>query len=308
MSSTTAVDYLQGGPAGGHQPPRRSRSRCPPTSTPQISPESPTGEIYRYSLQVLPRTRSGHDIYTLNDLKALQDWVLEREFRRVPRIIDVTSCGGTVKRYEVQPDPDRLRRYGITLAQLQNAMSNSNANVGGDYVIQGEVAMTVRSVGLIGGGQDPVTKVLGMKDPVEAAAILRAEEQRRLREIRRLVITSVNNLPIRVEDIVEGGRLLPGETGRPGRRRQPPDAAGPGRLLKRRSKAAADPESIRSAHGRRSATTSRTKVQCIVLLRKGEDSLPALKDVKAKVKELNDPNPAGCCPASRSSPTTTAPN
>ena len=82
--------------------------------TPQISPESPTGEIYRYILKV-PKDRSGHDIYTLNDLKALQDWVLEREFRTVPRIVDVTSFGGTVRRYEVQPDPDRLRRYGITL-------------------------------------------------------------------------------------------------------------------------------------------------------------------------------------------------
>ena len=51
----------------------------------------------------------------------MQDWVLEREFRSVPRIVDLTSFGGTVRRYEVQPDPDRLRRYGITLTQLQNA-------------------------------------------------------------------------------------------------------------------------------------------------------------------------------------------
>ena len=90
---------------------------------------------------------------------------MEREFRAVPRIVDVCSWGGTVRRYEVQPDPDRLRRYGITLAQLQAAISNSNATVGGDYVNQGQVAMTVRSVGLFGGGADPVTKVLGLKNP-----------------------------------------------------------------------------------------------------------------------------------------------
>ena len=140
--------------------------------TPAISPESPTGEIFRYVLKV-PKDASGNEIYTLNDIKAMQDWVLEREFRTVPRIVDLTSFGGTVRRYEVQPDPDRLRRYGITLGQLQATLTNSNATVGGDYITQGQVAMTVRSVGLFGGGLDPVNKVLGMKSPSAAAAILR---------------------------------------------------------------------------------------------------------------------------------------
>ena len=101
----------------------------------------------------------------------MQDWVLEREFRTVPRIVDVTSFGGTVRRYEVQPDPDRLRRYGITLAQLQTTLANSNATVGGDYLNQGQVAMTVRSVGLFGGGVDPVNKVLGLKSEVLADVV-----------------------------------------------------------------------------------------------------------------------------------------
>src|SRR5271157_756241 len=176
--------------------------------TPAISPESPTGEIYRYVLKV-PKDASGRELYTLNDIKAMQDWVLEREFRRVPRIVDVSSFGGTVRRYEVQPDPDRLRRYGITLGQLQATLANSNATVGGDYINPGQVAMTVRSVGLFGGGLDPVNRVLGLKSPSAAASILRAEELRRMREIRGLVIASVNNQPIRVEDVVEGGRLAP---------------------------------------------------------------------------------------------------
>ena len=76
----------------------------PANVTPAISPESPTGEIFRYVLRV-PKDRSGRDIYTLNDIKAMEDWVLEREFRTVPRIVDLTSFGGTVRRYEVQPDP-----------------------------------------------------------------------------------------------------------------------------------------------------------------------------------------------------------
>jgi len=104
----------------------------PPGVTPQISPANPIGEIYRYTLKS-PKNALGQDIYTLNDLKALQDWLVEREFRKVPRIIDVTSFGGTVKRYEVQPDPDKLKAKGITLNQLASALASSNANVGGDF-------------------------------------------------------------------------------------------------------------------------------------------------------------------------------
>src|SRR5215831_8763928 len=74
--------------------------QLPPGVTPQLSPETPTGEIFRYTLRS-PKDALGRDIYTLSDLKALQDWVLEREFRRIPRIADVTSSGGTVKRYEI---------------------------------------------------------------------------------------------------------------------------------------------------------------------------------------------------------------
>jgi heavy metal efflux system protein len=183
----------------------------PANVTPQISPESPTGEIYRYVL-TNPKDARGRGVYTLNDLKAEQDWVLEREFRTVQRIVDVSSQGGTVRRYEIQPDPDRLRRYGVTLMQLQNAIANANATVGGDYVNEGQVAMTLRSVGLFGGGTDPVTKVLGLNNPASAARILRAEEERRIKDIRALVITSVNNQPVRVDDVVEGGRAQsPGE-------------------------------------------------------------------------------------------------
>ena len=259
--------------------------------TPVISPESPTGEIYRYILRV-PKNRWGRDIYTLNDIKALQDWVLEREFRSVPRIVDVTSFGGTVRRYEIQPDPDRMRRYGITLSQLQTALLNSNATVGGDYLSQGQVALTVRSVGLFGGGADPVNKVLGLKSPEDAATILRTEELRRIRDIRGLVIASVNNQPIRVEDVVEGGRGLPGTIGvqgvvvshqtrlgrvgywRADRKEEPRyQERPPGSLL----------SLVDVGHD------EDDKVQCIVLLRKNEDTIPALKDVEAKVKEINDP-------------------
>jgi cobalt-zinc-cadmium resistance protein CzcA len=252
--------------------------------TPVISPESPTGEIYRYILKA-PKDPTGRDIYSLNDLKALQDWVLEREFRTVPRIVDITSFGGTVRRYEVQPDPDRLRRYGITLPQLQTALTNSNATVGGDYVSQGEVAMTVRSVGLFGGGMDPVNKVLGLRSPVAAASLLRAEEQRRIQDIRHLVVASVNNQPVRVEDVVEGGRISPGQLSELGVTVSHQTRLGRIGYWKADSeRPSSSPLSLADV-----GHDEDDKVQCIVLLRKNEDTIPALKDVKAKVKELNDP-------------------
>jgi cobalt-zinc-cadmium resistance protein CzcA len=253
--------------------------------TPAISPESPTGEIFRYILRA-PKDAAGREIYTLNDLKALQDWVLEREFRTVPRIVDVTSFGGTVRRYEVQPDPDRLRRYGITLAQLQTALANSNATVGGDYLNQGQVGLTVRSVGLFGGGKDPVDKVLGLKDPRSASALLRAEEARRVRDLRSLVIASVNNQPIRLEDVVEGGRVSlgqwPGEQGVVVSHQTRLGRVGYWKADSERP--LGSPLSLADV-----GHDEDDKVQCIVLLRKNEETLPALKDVKAKVEELNDP-------------------
>ena len=253
--------------------------------TPAISPESPTGEIYRYVLKV-PKDASGRELYTLNDIKAMQDWVLEREFRRVPRIVDVSSFGGTVRRYEVQPDPDRLRRYGITLGQLQATLANSNATVGGDYINPGQVAKTVRSVGLFGGGVDPVNKVLALKSPSAAASILRAEELRRIREIRGLVIASVNNQPIRVEDVVEGGRLapdqLPGEKGVVVSNQTRLGRIGYWRADRERS--SGSPLSLADV-----GHDEDDRVTCIVLLRKGEETMPALKDVEAKVRQINDP-------------------
>src|SRR6516165_3818053 len=254
----------------------------PANVTPAISPESPTGEIFRYVLKV-PKDASGKEIYTLNDIKAMQDWVLEREFRTVPRIVDVTSFGGTVRRYEVQPDPDRLRRYGVSLSQLQTALTNSNATVGGDYVNQGQVALTVRSVGLFGGGTDPVNKVLGLKNPREAARILRAEERRRIRDIRGLVIASVNNQPVRVEDVVEDGRASPGELAEQGVVVSHQTRLGRIGYWKADSdRLSGSPLTLVDV-----GHDEDDKVQCIVLLRKNEETLPALKDVKKKVEELN---------------------
>ncbi len=180
----------------------------PGALTPQISPASPIGEILRYTIYN-PKDSAGRPIYSLSDLKAVQDYVLQRELLRVPRIAGVTGVGGTVKRYEVQPDPDRLAQYRVSLAQLQNALGNANANGSGDNFTQGKQRnVVVRSLGLIGLGQDPHLATLSVHDPVRAASHLRIEEARRCREIRQVVVASVNNVPVRVDNLVEGGPIL----------------------------------------------------------------------------------------------------
>ena len=93
---------------------------------PTLSPTSPIGEIYRYML-----TGPG---YSLNELKATQDWLVTREIKQVPGIIDVTTFGGTTRQYQVIVDPARLLAHNVTLTQVVNAIQNSNANVGGDYL------------------------------------------------------------------------------------------------------------------------------------------------------------------------------
>jgi cobalt-zinc-cadmium resistance protein CzcA len=252
------------------------KQKLPQGVTPQISPETPTGEIYRYTLSS-PKSAFGRDLYTLNDLKALEDWTLEREFQRIPRIADVSSFGGTVKRYEIHPDPGLLKGYGVTLQQLQSAVANSNGNVGGDFLRQGPTALAVRAVGNIGGGKDPMEEVLGIKDAYEAGAYLRREDDRRIREIRDIVITTVNGVkPIRVDDVVEGGPVLPGEPlGRRG------VVVGHQTRLGRVSLSRP-----LDSEGKRWANYD-DRVQGLVLLRKNEDSLPALRDVEDKVRELN---------------------
>jgi heavy metal efflux system protein len=114
----------------------------PGNVTPGISPLSAIGEIYRYRLKGPPG-------YSVLDLKTLQDWVLQRRFRSVPGVIDVTGWGGKTKTYEIQVDFNKLVANGLTLPQLLQAVSNSNINVGGNTVDIGTQSAVVRGVGLI---------------------------------------------------------------------------------------------------------------------------------------------------------------
>ena len=265
---------------------RLSQVQLPDGVAPELTPASPVDEIYRYLLRS-PTDALGRDIYTLNDLKALQDWTIERELRRIPGIAGITGCGGTVKRYEIHPDPDRLKEYGITLQQVEDAIKSSNANVGGNMIVQGGTAQVIRGIGLIGGGEDPMAyAATNFTDPIAAAAYLRAEDHRRITEIRQIVITSTNNVPIRVEHVVEGGPVHPdGKLDNQGvvvghQTRQ-------GKISY--SYPILDQHGLEVlTDGQRTVIDEEEKVQGLVLLRKGEQSLPALVAVREKIRELNE--------------------
>jgi cobalt-zinc-cadmium resistance protein CzcA len=131
----------------------------------QLSPWNAIGEIFRYTL-------SGKG-YTLKDLKTAEDWILERQFKQVDGVIDVTSYGGETKQYQVGVDPYRLRGQGVTLQQVVQAVGNANQNVGGQRLIIGEQSYNVRGIGLL----------------------------RNVHDIEDIVVTEQKGVPVRVKDI-----------------------------------------------------------------------------------------------------------
>jgi len=176
-------------------------SNLPAGVTPGLSPWSPTGEIVRYVLE--------GPGYTLNELKSAQDWVLNRALKTVPGVIDVTGFGGTVKQYQVLVDPTQLNHYGISLQQVQDAISNSNANVGGDILTLGSQSHNVRGIGLLGKGIDPL-------DPSRADQRNILVDQK-LADIENVVITQYQGNPIlvsHVANVVEGHEPRLGIVGR----------------------------------------------------------------------------------------------
>jgi cobalt-zinc-cadmium resistance protein CzcA len=162
-------------------------SNLPPNITPTLSPWSPTGEIVRYVLE--------GPGYTLNQIKAVQDWVLERQLRTVPGVIDVTGYGGTVKQYQVLLDTQLMRRYDVTLQMVTDAISQSNANVGGDVLPLGPQSHNVRAIGYLGEGRDSL-------DPAVADHSY-AIEVEKLEDIQDVVVTTYQNMPVYVKQIAK---------------------------------------------------------------------------------------------------------
>jgi cobalt-zinc-cadmium resistance protein CzcA len=112
--------------------------------TPTISPDADaTGEIMRY------RIKGDNPAIDIIDLKSLQDWEVFKSLKSVHGVADINGFGGMVKQYQVLVDPQKLLFYNITLAQLAQALSNGNANVGGGLMPSGEQQLVVRGVGLV---------------------------------------------------------------------------------------------------------------------------------------------------------------
>jgi cobalt-zinc-cadmium resistance protein CzcA len=133
--------------------------------SPELSPWSAIGELYRYKV-----VGKG---YSLSDLKTVQDWILEKQFRQVPGVIDVVGFGGLTKQYHVEVDPYRVRGRGIALSQLQTAIANANQNVGGQRLTLGDQSFDVRGVGLI----------------------------RSVQDIGDITVTAAKGVPVRVRDV-----------------------------------------------------------------------------------------------------------
>ena len=188
----------------------------PNNAQPGISPTSPIGEIYRYRVKGPPG-------YSVTDLKTIQDWILERRFKAVPGVIDVTGWGGKTKTYEITVDLRRLASYGLTLPQVLQVLGNSNVNVGGQTVNIGPQAAVVRGVGLITS----------------------------MESVRNTMLTSSKGVPVLVGDVatVSVGN-------------QP-----------RLGIAGIDEED--------------DIVQGIVLMRRGEQSMPTIQRVQAEVEKIN---------------------
>jgi cobalt-zinc-cadmium resistance protein CzcA len=113
----------------------------PQGSSPNISPENPIGEIYRYSVE-----SPDHDIMKQREI---EDWVLAEQLKTVPGVIDVAGFGGLTKEYHVDVDPQKLNYYQIPLSTLIAAITNSNVSVGGNYLDVGEQAFNVRGVSFL---------------------------------------------------------------------------------------------------------------------------------------------------------------
>jgi heavy metal efflux system protein len=108
-----------------------------------LSPDAtPIGEVYRYTMRAVPG-------FPPEEVRALEDWVVEKKMRSVPGVVDVNPFGGLTKQYQVLVDPAKLKSYGLNLAQVFTALSNGNANAGGSYVEHGTELYVVRGLGLV---------------------------------------------------------------------------------------------------------------------------------------------------------------
>src|ERR1700751_1487592 len=123
---------------------RLSQVTLPPNVTPQMGTDwSPVGQIYFFTLH------SDNPAYDAMELKSLEDWVVEKNLKSVPDIVDVASFGGPTREYQVRLDPNKLIAYGLSLSQIEQQLANNNANAGGSFIQEGLQQINIREVGLV---------------------------------------------------------------------------------------------------------------------------------------------------------------
>ena len=123
---------------------RLSQVTLPPGVVPQMGTDwSPVGQIYFFTLH------STNPAYDPMELKSLEDWVVEKNFKAVPDVVDVSSFGGPTREYQVRVDPNKLIAYGLSLAQVEQQLTNNNTNAGGSFIQEGLQQINVRAVGLV---------------------------------------------------------------------------------------------------------------------------------------------------------------
>jgi cobalt-zinc-cadmium resistance protein CzcA len=163
---------------------RLSQVTLPNNLQPQMGTDwSPVGQIYFYTL------RSSNPAIDVMDLKSIEDWVVEKNLKAVPDIVDVSSFGGPTKEYQVRADPNKLIAYGLTLQQIEQQLTLNNTNAGGGFIEQGLQQVNLREVGLV----------------------------RDVTDIQKTVITAKTGTPVRIGDIAEvgeGPKVRLGQTGR----------------------------------------------------------------------------------------------
>jgi cobalt-zinc-cadmium resistance protein CzcA len=138
---------------------RLSQVTLPPGVVPQMGTDwSPVGQIYFFTLH------STNPAYDPMELKSLEDWVIEKNFKAVPDIVDVSSFGGPTREYQVRVDPNKLVAYGLSLAQVEQQLTNNNTNAGGSFIQEGLQQINVRSVGLVNRSQDIAETVILTKN------------------------------------------------------------------------------------------------------------------------------------------------
>jgi cobalt-zinc-cadmium resistance protein CzcA len=137
---------------------RLSQVTLPSGVSPQMGTDwSPVGQIYFFTL------RSTNPQYDVMELKSIEDWVIEKNFKAVPNIVDVASFGGPTREYQVRIDPNKLIGYGLSLAQVEQQLTNNNANAGGSFIEAGLQQLNLREVGLVRNVQDIENTVIVAK-------------------------------------------------------------------------------------------------------------------------------------------------